>query len=645
MTHIGLMIVVALALLIVACSTAAAPLTTPIPSNTYAITDVAVVDVEQGRILPDQTVIIEDDLIRTVGLRTEVTVPAGARMIDGRDLYLMPGLVDAHVHYFDQEVFGRVMLANGVLLARDMGLPTKQAVKLRDSLKRGELIGPELIVTGSVLDGDPPIIPAISIGLKTPEEARAAIRKQAEAGVDMIKVYSKLDKEVFLAVVDEAQKAGLKVVGHVPDSIGIEEAAAAGLQSSEHLFGFEKIVAKLLGAYVRQTYAGMGAEAGYLQRLNEIDPAELQAVYQRLRTSGLTVCPTVIVFKTGTAYSAIKSGNFEGREYISPFMQGLWQSQGQQSDLPDFIWQNWAQMVKGLHDAGVPLMIGTDLTVPGILPGEAVHQEMEIWQDAGIPSAAVLRSATFIPARFMGLEDRLGTVAEGKTASLVLVKGNPLEDIRNTRLIDGVFLRGKYYDRADLDRLLSEAREAASSNPIDSAAPTATLEPAATPLPTSLPPLMIDDTWATYTNDQYGFSFRYPSDWKLKEITGSVNTMSGHAVHLTHPTDPAVRMIIAFKRADEEQRITPTGMGDGELVSRGSVSLLGQQVERIARVAQEKDMAVYYGWPRAAVASSDLVFWLALDCACSPADPTVTGLTPEVEQIADAVVESIEVKR
>jgi imidazolonepropionase-like amidohydrolase len=460
-----LMIITIIALLIAACSPAAAPQNTPAPSNAYAITGVAVVDVEQGSILPDQTVIIEGELIRTVGPHGEVAVPDGARVIDGRGLYLMPGLVDAHVHYFDQKVFGRVMIANGVLLARDMGLPRKQAVKLREALKQGELIGPELIVTGSMLDGDPPLIPAISIGLTTPEEGRAAVRKQAEAGVDMIKVYSRLDKDVFLAIVDEAQKVGLKVVGHVPDSIGIEEAAAAGLKSSEHLFGFDKVVAGLLGAYVRQTYADMGAEAGYLQRLNEIEPAELQAVYQQLRASGLTVCPTVIVFKIGVNFSAIKTGNFEGREYISPFILSLWQSLwAQQADLPDFIWQNWAQMVKGSYDAGVPLMVGTDLVTPGIIPGEAVHQEMEIWQDAGIPAGDVLRSATLVPAHFMGLDGRLGTVAEGKTASLVLVKGNPLEDIRNTRLIGGVFLRGKYYDRAELDRLLSEARKLATSD-------------------------------------------------------------------------------------------------------------------------------------------------------------------------------------
>jgi hypothetical protein len=151
--------------------------------------------------------------------------------------------------------------------------------------------------------------------------------------------------------------------------------------------------------------------------------------------------------------------------------------------------------------------------------------------------------------------------------------------------------------------------------------------------------------WFQCINAKYGFSFRYPPDWILKEIVDPVNTMSGHAVHLTHPTDPSVRMIIAFKRADEERRIAPTGMGDGELISRGSVSLLGQQVERLARVFLEKDMAVYYGWPRSAAAGGDLVFWLALDCACSAGDPAVAGLAPEVEQIADGIVESIEVTK
>ena len=147
-------------------------------------------------------------------------------------------------------------------------------------------------------------------------------------------------------------------------------------------------------------------------------------------------------------------------EYISPTVWHIWTSQwSQQSQLEDALWRSWAQMVRQLHEAGIPLMVGTDLIIPGIIPGFAVHEEMAIWQDAGIPPAEVLRSATLVPAQFMGLEPRLGSISEGKAASMVLLRANPLEDVRNAQQIEGVFLRGEYMSRKDLDRLLGEAQE------------------------------------------------------------------------------------------------------------------------------------------------------------------------------------------
>jgi imidazolonepropionase-like amidohydrolase len=116
-------------------------------------------------------------------------------------------------------------------------------------------------------------------------------------------------------------------------------------------------------------------------------------------------------------------------------------------------------MVRRLNEAGVPLMAGTDLSVPGVIPGFSLHDELAIWQDAGIPAADVLRSATLVPAQFMGLGDRLGSLAEGKTASMVLLRANPLDDVRNAREIEAVFLRGRYFDHDALDRLLEETRE------------------------------------------------------------------------------------------------------------------------------------------------------------------------------------------
>jgi len=246
----------------------------------------------------------------------------------------------------------------------------------------------------------------------------------------------------------------------VPETVSIEDAAAAGLACSEHFFGFEQVIGRLLGAPVRTTYVGMGADAGYLLRLGEVDPQELQEVFGRLRDSGLTVCPTVVTFQAGVHTAQFQSGDFPQSDYISPTVLDTWRTLwAGQSNLAEYIWQNWAQMVRILNEAGVPLMAGTDPPVPGVIPGFSLHDELAIWQDAGIPAADVLRSATLVPAQFMGLGDRLGSLAEGKTASMVLLRANPLDDVRNAREIEAVFLRGQYFDRVALDRMLEATRE------------------------------------------------------------------------------------------------------------------------------------------------------------------------------------------
>lgn len=427
--------------------------------KTCAITDVTVVDVEKGALIPNQTVLIMNNRVDKIGLQGEMPIPSDAQVVNGHGLYLIPGLVDAHVHYFDAPITGRVLIANGVLLVRDMGMPNEYILPLRDELNQGKILGPEMIATGYILDGDPPMIPQISMGIKTPEEAKMAVRKQADAGVDMIKVYSILEKDVFLAILAEADACGLKVVGHVPESIYIEDAAAAGLDSAEHWFGFEKIIARLLGEPVRLTFSGMSSQMHYFDRLDEVDPAMLEKVYQNLRESGLTVVPTVVTFKNFPSQHTLEAANILHGEYITSELFNIWRSQWSgQSNIPESIWQNWARMVAGMHRSGIPLMVGTDLMVPGIVPGFAVHDEMEIWQEAGIPAVEILRSATLIPANFMGLGDRLGSIREGKTASMILLRGNPLQDIRNAQQIEGVFLRGVYYDREALDRFLDEAK-------------------------------------------------------------------------------------------------------------------------------------------------------------------------------------------
>ena len=209
----------------------------PMPAGNYKIIDVTVIDVEKRIAVPGQTVTIVGDRIDKIGAQVEPGISEQVKTINGRGLYLMPWLVDAHVHYLEAPIFGRLMIASGALcLFETWVCPTNNILKLRDELNLGETLGPEMVATGAMLDGVPPVIPTISMGHhRRPKRDGQRYVGQAEAGVDMIKVYSNLDQEVFLAIVDEARKLGLKVVGHVPDSIYIEDAAAAGLQQHRAL--------------------------------------------------------------------------------------------------------------------------------------------------------------------------------------------------------------------------------------------------------------------------------------------------------------------------------------------------------------------------------------------------------------------------
>ena len=258
---------------------------------------------------------------------------------------------------------------------------------------------------------------------------------------------------------DEAEKQGIKVVGHVPDTVYLEDAVTVGQSSIEHWFGFQKVIANLLGEPVDLNHGWMSSGADYLIRIGEVDPQALHDFYQRLEKSGVTIVPTVVTFRNLPNVDKLELQNLPHGEYISTDLFSMWKAQwAGQTEMPDAMWQSWAQMARQMNEAGIPLMVGTDLICPGLVPGYSVHEEMLIWQEAGIPPADILRSATLIPAQFMELGDRLGSISEGKTASMIMVRANPLEDIRNAQQIESVFLRGQYFSRADLDGLLDEAK-------------------------------------------------------------------------------------------------------------------------------------------------------------------------------------------
>jgi hypothetical protein len=285
---------------------------------------VTVVDVEKGDLLPDQTILVEGELIRRIAPRAELPVPAAARTIEAAGLFVIPGLVDAHVHYVDPETYGPMFIANGVTLVRDMGGPTESVVAMRDRLQRREMLGPEMVVTGAILDGDPPIWP-FSETCPTPERAREAVRKLIGLGVDQLKVYSLLPRESYFAILDEARKAGIKAVGHVPDSITLEDAVEAGQASVEHLTGFPGLIARLTGK-AEESRPNFRQAFSFWNFYPKVDRDGLKVALAKLKSSGAVQCPTLVVIR-GIGRGGEPDVSKDPRlQYVSPMFRAMWNS-------------------------------------------------------------------------------------------------------------------------------------------------------------------------------------------------------------------------------------------------------------------------------------------------------------------------------
>ena len=236
------LVTLAVAIPVGGCSAPAGATLTPSgPSEVTAIVNVTVVPMDSERVLEEQTVLILGDRIASMGTADEITVPANAQVIDGRGRWLMPGLADMHVHLWDPEHL-TLFLANGVTLVRNMwGTPMQ--LGMRASLANGDRFGPAVVTAGALLDGAPPIWPGSTM-VESPEDARAEVRQMKEAGYDLVKVYNRLQPDVYEAIVAAADEYDIPVGGHVPDAVGLDGVLAAGQHTIEHLSGYLKALAE-----------------------------------------------------------------------------------------------------------------------------------------------------------------------------------------------------------------------------------------------------------------------------------------------------------------------------------------------------------------------------------------------------------------
>jgi imidazolonepropionase-like amidohydrolase len=410
---------------------------------TLALRDVTVVDVVQGSVSPRQTVLIGGDRIVAVGPVDHVDVPNGATVVEGAGRYLIPGLIDMHVHtLWDWSVlptFLPLFVANGVTAVRDMGGTLALLRELRASMAMHAVSSPRIIAAGAILDGPTPVHADISLAISTTAEAAAAVDSVAAAGADFVKVYTLLPRRAFEGVLAAARKHGLPVVGHVPYEVGPVAAATAGMRTIEHL---------------------MSEVGGFC---TPGDTASCETAVAAFRQNGTWHVPTLVM--QGQTEATALCGDprlrylpatvleywFDGE--LTP--QGCDRASRPQGGFEPTLPME-AQLVRVLHEGGIPLLAGTDAGVPFALPGWSLHDELHLLVRAGLSPLEALRAATSEAARALGRAETLGAIQPGYGADLVLLSANPLENINNTRQIEAVVLNGQWLGRDRLDAVLTE---------------------------------------------------------------------------------------------------------------------------------------------------------------------------------------------
>jgi imidazolonepropionase-like amidohydrolase len=438
------------------------------------VTHVAVVDVIGGRVQPDMTVEIRGRTIAAMTAGGPVRVPRRATVIDGRGKYLIPGLWDMHVHTTwppgVEKIFLPLMVANGVLGARDMHSGSESTiVALKHAVANGTQIGPRFFVAGPAVDGPNSYLPGSRV-VHTADEAREAVRQLKAGGVDFIKVYSSLPRELYFAVASEAKKEGIPFVGHVPYPVTAAEASDAGQRSLEHLTEVDVGTSSEEAKIKAEEVEAMDQKHGSIPDADRLratyDSAKAAALFARFRRTDTWQVPTLVVlYQPGQLAQGGHPTDDSLVAYIPKALRDYWHSVP-----PEFaakmsaLYQFHADLVGQINRAGVSMLAGSDCPNPYVYPGFSLHDELGLLVHAGLTPAEALRTATINPARFLGVADSLGVVANGKVADLVLLDGNPLQDIANTKRIRAVIQGGRLLDRSTLDRLLAHAKALAAAD-------------------------------------------------------------------------------------------------------------------------------------------------------------------------------------
>jgi imidazolonepropionase-like amidohydrolase len=449
-----------------------------------AFTHATVIDPASGRVLPDTTVLVRDDTIVDVGRHVRLD---GATEVDLRGKFVIPGLADMHTHAQAEGIDNNLYVANGVTTVREMaGSPLARDWRTR--IEAGTLLGPRYAVGSRIIDGLPTIwnpewVDVVQVG--DPAAARAAVREEIARGADFIKVYSRLSKDAYRALAAEAHRHDIPFAGHCPDEVALEEAADLGQASVEHLFWtpFETSTREAwIRQEIRRIRLGLGDYPAWFTAIHPLEwtaahtysPVKARHLHAKLAARRIRQVPTLTMHR-GLDLARTLGTNKERDKYLPPSALASQEMARQELYLKDRAPSKdaeWAAMfdhrlktVARLQEAGVPLMTGTDTGTPGAWPGFSVHDELQLFVQAGIPPMAALHASTAEPATFLGT--RTGQIAPTYKADLAILDANPLHDILNTQKLSGVVVRGRHINATERQQILSTAEKIAANTPAE----------------------------------------------------------------------------------------------------------------------------------------------------------------------------------
>jgi cytosine/adenosine deaminase-related metal-dependent hydrolase len=427
-----------------------------------AIEHVNVVDVRAATIYADQTVVVRGQRVGEVG---KTAAPKGARRINGRGKYLIPGLWDMHVHLgmIGSGSF-QIYLANGITGMREMesSLPEFDRLKqYRVDVASGKTVGPELVATTEAIESRGPGKPA-PFGVQNAVEARSVVDLLREVGADFVTVGGDVPRQAYMSLADECRRLNFPFSGHVSRDLTPAEVSDAGQRSIEHMDGL-LLACSSAESHLRDLMK-QGQPVPIETVVETFDPGKASELAACFRKNGTWLCPTLTEQRFPAEADDPGLYRDPRLRYVRSNFVREWESRRQtarNSDLAKKLFETNLRLTGLMWRNGVRILAGTDTPWPYCIPGFALHDELELLVRAGLSPAAALAAATIGPAEFLGRTVSTGGIEPGAPANLLLLDGNPLADISNTNRISAVVIQGNVLTRRDLGRLLDRVAVAA----------------------------------------------------------------------------------------------------------------------------------------------------------------------------------------